>query len=492
MIKNERQYKITRSQAENFRKAIAEMRNRLSAADSAEVLRLKLQEDALSSQWADLEADLREYENLQQHRHGSMEITSLEELPNALIKARIAAGLTQKQLADRLKVKEQQIQRYEATGYFGANLTRIQEVIDALGVRITKQIFTPELPVTANAVFRRLDEVGLGKEFVERKLFPPELRARIENGDQGADLEAMVFHSAANISRIFDWSPGDFFSSSPLPVPPQALNYARFKLPANARKTTLPAYTVYAHFLALLLLHSTPHIIPKTIPASWRHVRAQVLEKYGDLTLLNLVRYIWDLGIVVLPLKDSGHFHAATWRVRGRNVIVIKQQTSSEARWIIDLLHELWHASQNQDISEHATIEAEALYLTPEQLIEEQIATDFAADVVFKGRADDLAEQCAAASGHRMEWLKAAVQKVAKTSDVRVDLLANYLAYRLSLEGQNWWGTAVRLQAQSGDPWECVRDFVVGNIRWDLLHGGDKQLLEQALQNQEPEYERSA
>jgi transcriptional regulator with XRE-family HTH domain len=491
MIKNERQYKITKSQAENFRKSIVEVQANLSNANKGEALRWNLQESALRSQWDDLEAELREYENLQQQHHKSMEITSLEELPSALIKARIAAGLTQRQLADKLGIKEQQIQRYEATEYFGANLNRIQEIIGALGIKLKKQLFIPELPVTTDAVFQRLYDVGFTKDFVEKRLLTPQLRARIENGDHGSDLEALVFHSAVTISRIFSWDPGDFFSSTPLPIPPQALSYARFKLPANARRSTLPAYTVYAHFLALLLIQATPHVTPKAIPASWRHVRSQIAEKYGELTLLNIVRYIWDLGIVLLPLKDTGQFHAATWRIGGRNVIVIKQQTSSEARWIIDLLHELWHASQNQELPEHATIEGETLYLTSEQLIEEQIATDFAADIVFKGRADDLAEQCATASSHRMEWLKSAVQKVARSSGVRTDLLANYMAYRLSLEGQNWWGTAARLQPEGPDPWECVRDFVVGNIKWEALYGGDRQLLEQALQNQELINERS-
>ncbi|HTU44179.1 MAG TPA: helix-turn-helix transcriptional regulator [Bryobacteraceae bacterium] len=490
MIKNERQYRITKSQVDNFSKALAEVRDRIASANQSEILKWKLQESALKSQWADLEADLREYENLQGQRHGTIEINSLEELPDALIKARIAAGLTQRQLAERLGLKEQQIQRYEATGYFGANLNRVQEILDALGVKITKQLVIPELPVTTSSLFHKLADLGFKKDFVEKKLISPELRARIENEESSPDLEAMIFTAAANISRIFNCAPADLFSSIPLHVPEQALSYARFKLPANARRTTLPAYTVYAHFLALLLIQATPHVSTKTIPASWRHVRNQIIERFGDVTLLNVVRYIWDLGVVILPLKDSGHFHAATWRFRGRNVIVVKQQTSSEARWIIDLLHELWHASQSQENPEHAVIEADSVYLTADQIIEEQIATDFAADVVFKGRADELAEDSAAASNHRMEWLKAAVQKVAHKNGVRTDLLANYMAYRLSLEGQNWWGTASRLQQVGPDPWECVRDFVAGNIKWDSLHGSDRQLLEQALQNQEFSYEK--
>jgi transcriptional regulator with XRE-family HTH domain len=490
MIKNERQYRITKTQAENFRQSLSEVRGK-AVGNDAGALRWKLQENALKSQLTDLEADLREYENLQAQQHGTLELRSLEELPTALIKARIASGLTQKQLADKLGLKEQQVQRYEATGYYGANLSRLQEVLDALGVKLSNQFVIPELPVTIGSLMERLGDVGLSKEFVESRLLPQPLRARTESNDKGSDLETMVFAAAANISRIFEWEPSALFSSGHLDVPPTALSYARFKLPANARRSSLPAYTVYAHFLALLLIQATPGMVPRAVPASWRHVRSQIIDRFGEVSLLNIVRYIWDLGIVILPLNDTGQFHAATWRIRGRNVIVIKQQTSSEARWIIDILHELWHASQNQELPEHGVIEADALYLTADQLIEEQIATDFAADVVFKGRANELAEQAAETCNQRLEWLKSAVQKVATANDVRTDLLANYMAYRLSLEGQNWWGTAAKLQTEGPDPWEAVRDFVAGNIKWDAIHGGDRQLLEQALQSEAAQHERS-
>ena len=64
-------------------------------------------------------------------------------MPEALVRARKAAGLTQKELGRRLGLKEQQIQRYEATRYAGANLTRIQAVVDALGVRIHERVILP-------------------------------------------------------------------------------------------------------------------------------------------------------------------------------------------------------------------------------------------------------------------------------------------------------------------------------------------------------------
>ena len=135
MIKNERQYRITRAQAARFSDALNSLRQR-SNIDNHGVhpLIAKAQEDALSSQLADLESELSEYESL---KAGEFQLDALQvvaDLPSALIKARIAQGLSQKDLAERTGLKEQQIQRYEATDYASANLARIKEIASAFGV----------------------------------------------------------------------------------------------------------------------------------------------------------------------------------------------------------------------------------------------------------------------------------------------------------------------------------------------------------------------
>ena len=56
----------------------------------------------------------------------------LEDLSETLIRARIAAGLTQAELAERLGMKPQQVQRYEASQYASASLERLQEVARAI------------------------------------------------------------------------------------------------------------------------------------------------------------------------------------------------------------------------------------------------------------------------------------------------------------------------------------------------------------------------
>jgi ribosome-binding protein aMBF1 (putative translation factor) len=140
MIANERQYRITKAWAERFARGAAQ------AAEPGDELPVDMQHlyrEAYESQVEELQAQLAEYEALQSGQVSVIEAHSLSELPEALIRARIATGLTQKQLAARLGLKEQQVQRYEATRYRGVSLDRVQEVADALGVQIQERVILP-------------------------------------------------------------------------------------------------------------------------------------------------------------------------------------------------------------------------------------------------------------------------------------------------------------------------------------------------------------
>ena len=146
MIKNERQYRITRTQAERFARTLDGLRERSGEADGMHPMIAQAQVDAVSSQLADLEAELREYEAI---REGEFPVEALREavnLPELLIKARIARGLTQRELADRVGLKEQQIQKYEATDYVAAKWSRIREVADVLSMELGGSIQSVEAP----------------------------------------------------------------------------------------------------------------------------------------------------------------------------------------------------------------------------------------------------------------------------------------------------------------------------------------------------------
>ena len=65
--------------------------------------------------------------------HVEMEVLlTVDRIAGVLISARIAKGLTQRQLASMVGLKEQQIQRYEARDYTNVDLSRVQEIAKAL------------------------------------------------------------------------------------------------------------------------------------------------------------------------------------------------------------------------------------------------------------------------------------------------------------------------------------------------------------------------
>ncbi|MGA2133523.1 MAG: helix-turn-helix transcriptional regulator [Bryobacteraceae bacterium] len=133
MIKNERQYRITKAQAQRFEQTVI-----LASANPKSGLHpalRKAQIDGLKSQLADLKRELAEYQRLRSGR-SAIALGSIEELPTLLIQARIAAGLSQEQLAAKLGLKPQQIQRYEAANYQSASLERINQIVRVLGIKL--------------------------------------------------------------------------------------------------------------------------------------------------------------------------------------------------------------------------------------------------------------------------------------------------------------------------------------------------------------------
>ena len=139
MIKNERQYRITKAQVQEFEQALSQMLEFAETKKQENPLLQQVQVSALESQLNDLRQEVKEYENLissSADEPNVIELNSLEALPLALIKARIVTKLSQKDLAERLGLKEQQIQRYEVNEYTSASFSRVMEVCNALGITL--------------------------------------------------------------------------------------------------------------------------------------------------------------------------------------------------------------------------------------------------------------------------------------------------------------------------------------------------------------------
>jgi transcriptional regulator with XRE-family HTH domain/dephospho-CoA kinase len=398
-----------------------------------------------------------------------------------MIQARIASGMSQEDLAQRLGVKPQQIQRYEATDYMAASLARVSEVVQALGIQVHEDVLLPGSEFTLPNLLRRLSTVGFDRNFVLRRLLPRP-QALLTPQSREREGQEVALEAAEGLHRIYGWQPAALFGVGPLELQRTASATARFKLPMRVREEGLGPYVVYAHYLALLVAQATPQVKPRPLSCDPQEVRRDILHQFGELTFETTLRYLWANGVSVLPLNDAGAFHGACWRFKGRNVIVLKQQTRSAARWLHDLLHEYYHAAQNPDLEEHPVIEESEMSSTRRTSPEENAASVFAGDVMLDGRAEELAQACVDAVTGKVEWLKNAVPRVASKAGAPVDALANYMAFRLSLQGLNWWGAASNLQAD-GTALICTpRNFLLDQADLGLLNPVDRDLLLRALE----------
>ncbi len=132
MIKNELQYKLTKSSAENFERRLNWLRENPGAQSHLDPILAKAEEDGLQSMIDEMREELQEYERTKQGDVDMTALTSVHMVPSTLIRARIARGLSQRQLAQLVGLKEQQIQRYESNDYSNVDLGRVQEIARAL------------------------------------------------------------------------------------------------------------------------------------------------------------------------------------------------------------------------------------------------------------------------------------------------------------------------------------------------------------------------
>ncbi len=138
MIQNEHQYKISQGKIKEIEQFLEQLYKEKSSLHPRQ---FKMRENGLQGILAEIQEEIKKYNALKE-KPTVIEIKSFAEIPVALIKARIASGMTQKDLADKLGMKEQQIQRYEANQYGSAGFHRLAEVAEALEVTLNNSLLT--------------------------------------------------------------------------------------------------------------------------------------------------------------------------------------------------------------------------------------------------------------------------------------------------------------------------------------------------------------
>jgi transcriptional regulator with XRE-family HTH domain len=476
MIKNDRQYSLSKAQIRLFESAIAEI-NAQRIPSGLDRKFPDVQRKALESQLQELNSEVQEYEALKAGKVTTFEANSLDDLPTLLVKARIARGITHKELANRLNVKEQQVQRWESNDFSGASIENLKAIADALGVAFTQKLFVPRSEVTSDKFLTLLNESGLSSDFILGRIVSPQLAATLKSGRAG--LKEVV-NAASTVATIFGLRVRDLVELRSPQFNFSVIATTRFKLPSRADKNAVTGYTLYAHYLAALLVQCAEYKPRRELPSTPHEFHEAVTESKRPITFESVIRFLWDCGIIVLPLADAGGFHGAVWKISGRFVMVLKQATPLESRWLYDALHESGHI-RNGDVTDGCSL-IEVQEISPEARgKEEKAANEWSENVLFDGRSEKLEEACTKACNGQLQKLKVALPRVAKEFNVNLGSLANHMAYRLAEQHENWWGAAHNLQNIDHNPFGIARAILLQNVNFARLCTFDRELIQRAL-----------
>ena len=129
MIKSDAQRERTVAQIDGFRRALAKVAEEKPGKRSAAI------RGSYEGMVRQLEEELHEYDKLKSGGLKLPKIDRLDEIAPFVVKLRIAKGVSQTELADRLGVSKQVISRYEESDYQTVGITRLQEILDAIGIK---------------------------------------------------------------------------------------------------------------------------------------------------------------------------------------------------------------------------------------------------------------------------------------------------------------------------------------------------------------------
>jgi len=397
-------------------------------------------------------------------------------------------GIKSNELAERAGITPQTISRIEQ-GHTDVSFSTLKKILASIGCTL-KDLANQEnefdLDKTSksyNQLIKRLGYIGIDSNLLTHKIIPNRIQKFLSSNtlDQ-PDL--LLDEAASYVSNIYGWSLKEIWGDQDLVIRTEPYAMACFKKPSNANENQIKAYSHYAYYLAKIVLKSFVRKNKNDYPGSLEEFKSSYLKKYKKIDLESLLDFVWDLGICVLPLNDSGVFHGASWNIGGKHVIILKQNTKFHSRWIFDLLHELYHVFVHLEKENSSVVEVEELNpFTDNDSIEELEANSFANQFIFGNQAEELAQESIELAQGRMEFLKKAVVQVAKKGNIREDFLSNYLAFRLNYQGQNWWGAASKFQVIAPDPFTITTNFLVNNLKMEKLRPMDYNLLTSAITN---------
>lgn len=137
MIRNEAEYKEAVKRVGQEKQRLAEQRKTLKGMGLTPA-QIKLAIDPIRSFHLQLEEEVASYERLKRGEFDEMQ--NLRGFGHLLISLRIAHGMSQRELAEKLGVNESQVSRDERNEYRGITVERATRILDVLGAMLRTKV----------------------------------------------------------------------------------------------------------------------------------------------------------------------------------------------------------------------------------------------------------------------------------------------------------------------------------------------------------------
>lgn len=414
-----------------------------------------------------LSQQIEEYKKLKSGDSSFLPIESAIDLPIVIIKSRISKGLTEKEIAIRLGLQESDIINLEENLFVDVDPQLIIKIIDLLEI---------EVPALLKVILLiDISKIESNLKSSLRTLYDEIVPSEIKEHYNYIDGFLKLF---TVLDRLFVKDQMDNIVNGSVEFSTKLA--VRFKVPKRSNNAVIYVHAAYAYRISNIVTRAA-NVRQKKLITDPKLFKNSVIETYGEFNLINCINHIWDMGIPVIPFNMSGGFHGACWRIKGNNVIVLKQQSDSKARWMFDLLHEYWHATEHPELQEREVIDINEILSSKDENVEEIRANKFANDVIFED-IPLLLKNCYRLSKGHPSRLKAAVQSVANAYKVDLGALANLVAYDISKRGIDWWGGANNLQDNFESPYLIALRIFQERINVDFIDDDlDKQMIMKAF-----------
>jgi DNA-directed RNA polymerase specialized sigma subunit len=144
MIRNENEYKEAVRRLQEEKKRLDDHRAHLEKIGlTGEELQRAI--DPLTSFHQQFVEEVESYNRLKRREVAAIE--NLQELGQRLVGLRIALGLTQRELAEKLGVSDTQVSRDERNEYHGATIDRVSRILSVLKVQMKARFELPDDPI---------------------------------------------------------------------------------------------------------------------------------------------------------------------------------------------------------------------------------------------------------------------------------------------------------------------------------------------------------